>query len=257
LKLKLLTSSEELLNKESPDSPVVVNVPLVKEKLRIREKLRKFFMRRPNVEELMKRGIMKNEPVFGSTLQLLARAEHSDVPMFVKKCISIIESKPEYLSTDGVYRQSGNLSVVQRLRLQIDQGNFSVLDSIDDVHVLTGALKLFFRELKEPLIPWEAVEKLLSAVNLPGKKGKIRGLKDVITKLPTANHATLIYLLKHLEKVTGYKDVNRMAVANMAIVFGPTLMWPPAHLTTTNMALNMMQQNMIVEALITNLNMIS
>ena len=85
----------------------------------------------------------------------------------------------------------------------------------------------------------------------------IHGLKDVITKLPTANHATPIYLLKYLKKVTGYKDVNRIAVANMAIVFGPTLMWPPAHLTTTNMALNMMQQNMIVEALITNLNMIS
>lgn len=61
LKLKLLTSSEELLNKESPDSTVVVNVPLVKEKLRIREKLRKFFMRRPNVEELMKRVIKENQ----------------------------------------------------------------------------------------------------------------------------------------------------------------------------------------------------
>ena len=54
-----------------------------------------------------------------------------------------------------MYRQSGNLSVVQRLRLQIDQGNLAVLDSVDDVHVLTGALKLFFRELQEPLIPWE------------------------------------------------------------------------------------------------------
>merc|ERR1712013_868536 len=188
----------------------------------------KFFLRRPNVEDLMKRGIMKNEPVFGSTLQLLARSEHTEVPMFVKRCVSIIESKPEYLSTDGVYRQPGNLSVVQRLRLQIDQGNLTILDTVDDVHVLTGALKLFFRELKEPLIPWDSVEKLLSAVNLPGKKGKVRGLKDAITKLPAANHSTLIFLLKHLEKVTGYKDVNRMAVANMAIVFGPTLMWPPA-----------------------------
>ena len=81
----------------------------------------------------------------------------------------MIESKPEYLSTDGVYRQSGNLSVIQRIRLQVgitwlassvavslimtillqvDQGNITVLDTIDDVHVLTGALKLFFRELK-------------------------------------------------------------------------------------------------------------
>merc|ERR1712045_807886 len=126
LKLKMLTSSDDLQSKDVPDSPSVVNVPLVKEKTRIREKLRRFFMRRPNVEELMKRGIIKNKPVFGTTLQLLSRSDQCEVPLFVKKCISVIESKPEYLKTDGVYRQSGNLSVVQKIRLQIDQGNFSV-----------------------------------------------------------------------------------------------------------------------------------
>ena len=120
LKLKLLTSSEELADMPStPDSPQTAPPTLIKEKSRIREKLRKFFLRRPAVEDLMKRGIMKNEPVFGSTLLLLAKADHSDVPVFVKKCIAIIESRVEYLSTDGVYRQSGNLSVVQRLRLQV------------------------------------------------------------------------------------------------------------------------------------------
>jgi len=214
-------------------------------------------MRRPNVEELMKRGIIKNEPVFGTTLQLLSRSDQCEVPLFVKKCISVIESRPEYLKTDGVYRQSGNLSVVQKIRLQIDQGNFSVLDTVDDVHVLTGALKLFFRELKEPLIPWEAVEKLLPAINLPSKKGKLKTIKEIMSKMTGTHHATLIFLLKHLERVTEFKDLNRMASANLAIVFGPTLMWPPSHLTTTNMALNMMQQNMVVEALITNLSTIS
>ena len=120
-----MTSSEELSSSDplqltSPDSPQAAGgvLPFVKEKSRIREKLRKFFLRRPAVEDLMKRGIMKNEPVFGSTLQLLAKADHSDVPLFVKKCIAIIEGRVEYLATDGVYRQSGNLSVVQRLRLQ-------------------------------------------------------------------------------------------------------------------------------------------
>ena len=100
--------------------------PLVKEKTRIHEKLRRFFMRRPNVEELMKRGIIKNKPVFGTTLQLLARVD-VHVPLFVRKCVSVIESRPEYLKTDGVYRQSGYLSVLQKIRLQIDQGNFSVM----------------------------------------------------------------------------------------------------------------------------------
>jgi hypothetical protein len=31
------------------------------------------------------------------------------------------------------------------------------------VHVLTGALKLFFRELKEPLIPFDAFQKAMDA----------------------------------------------------------------------------------------------
>merc|ERR1712154_678915 len=89
LKMKLLTSSDDLQSKDVPDSPSVVNVPLVKEKSRIREKLRRFFLRRPNVEELMKRGIIKNEPVFGTTLHLLTKSEHADVPLFVKRCISV------------------------------------------------------------------------------------------------------------------------------------------------------------------------
>ena len=55
----------------------------------------------------------------------------------------------------------------------MDQGNLAVLETVDDVHVLTGALKLFFRELKEPLIPWECVDKLLRACRAgssPAKK---------------------------------------------------------------------------------------
>ena len=134
--------------------------------------------------------------------------------------------RPEYLTTDGVYRQSGNLSVVQRLRLQIEQGNLAVLDTVDDVHVLTGALKLFFRELQEPLIPWEvgcfailnlsffglifvcnrnstlslqAVEKLLSAVNLPSKKAKLKQLKEIIARSFDMNkQSCILWALKLL-----------------------------------------------------------
>jgi len=120
--------------------------------------------------------------------------------------------------------------------------------------VLTGALKLFFRELKEPLIPWETVERLLPAINIPSRKAKQKTMKDILSKVSPTHYNTLMLLLSHLDRVTHHKDVNRMAAANLAIVFGPTLMWPPSHLTSTNMALNMMQQNMLVEALITNLN---
>ena len=67
-------------------------------------------------------------------------------------------------------------TIVFLIPAQVDQGNLAVLETVDDVHVLTGALKLFFRELKEPLIPWECVDKLLRACRAgssPAKKASI------------------------------------------------------------------------------------
>jgi hypothetical protein len=46
-------------------------------------------------------------------------------------------------------------------------------------------------------------------------------------------------------RVTGYKEFNRMHIPNLAIVFGPTLMWPEEE--SANMALELMQQNLVIE----------
>ena len=254
LKMKFLGSSEELEEEPEglPSTPTTPGVAGVQSKANIRDRLLKFFLRRPAMEDLFKKGIMKNEPVFGSTLKDLQATDLSDVPLFVTKCIGEIE-KGERLKADGVYRQSGNLCTIQRIRLQVDQGNLGILETMDDdVHVLTGALKLFFRELKEPLIPWEFVNKLLLAANHQSKKKKVEQMKNLISKMPSAHKATLAYLLRHLVKVTHFKDKNRMQFSNLAIVFGPTLMWPPPQLVSYNLALDMMQQNIIVEALLTN-----
>ena len=97
-------------------------------KSNIREKLIRFFLRRPTMDDLFKKGIIRNEPVFGSTLRELELAANSansvdggtPVPHFVTKCIAEIE-KGDLLQTDGVYRQSGNLSTVQKIRLQVRQ----------------------------------------------------------------------------------------------------------------------------------------
>eukprot|EP00093_Oithona_nana_P002610 02610.XXX_87567_84192_1 [CDS] Oithona nana genome sequencing. len=261
LKMKFLGSNEELLdeNNTSPTGGATSNTNPITfsngKNNNIREKLRKFFLRRPAMDDLFRRGIIKNEPVFGSTLRELQAQDLSDVPNFVKKCIECIE-KGDLMKTDGVYRQSGNLSTIQKIRLQVDQGNLEIIDSVEDVHVLTGSLKLFFRELKEPLIPWEIVGKLLLAANHQSKKQKIKQIKDCVMSMPTPHRATLCSLLKHLVKVTQWKDRNRMQTPNLAIVFGPTLMWPPPHLVSVNLALDMMQQNIIVEALLNNVQTI-
>lgn len=39
----------------------------------------------------------------------------------------------------------------------------TVIANNPDIHVLTGSLKLFFRELKEPLIPCSVFDRILAA----------------------------------------------------------------------------------------------
>ncbi|XP_046652205.1 rho GTPase-activating protein 12-like isoform X3 [Daphnia pulicaria] len=217
----------------------------------LRDKLRKFFVRRPTVDSLVKKGIWKDEPVFGCHLSALCHFDGSTVPKFVQQVIQLIESKQENMKADGIYRASGNLSQIQKIRCQVDQYNWAILEIEDDVHVLTGCLKLFFRELKEPLIPCPLFEKALQATNYQGPNPeRIRRYRDIVESLPTENYDTLQYLLQHLLKITEYREHNRMHISNLAIVFGPTLMW--AATVSNNLALDMMQQNLVVEALLNN-----
>ncbi|KAF4520822.1 hypothetical protein B566_EDAN007117 [Ephemera danica] len=220
------------------------------EQTKIKARLKKFFVRRPTMESLVKKGIWKDEPAFGSYLAKLCFDEPGlpQVPIFVQRCIATIECKPENMKTDGLYRASGNLSQVQKIRLQVDQNNLNVLDQEEDVHVLTGALKLFFRELKEPLIPYDAFNKALKASTNPNKKEKLQQFRDIIKNLPAPNHDTLKFLLQHLLRVTQEQASNRMHIPNLAIVFGPTLMWPEEE--SLNMALDLMQQNIVIESLL-------
>ena len=87
---------------------------------------------------------------------------------------------------------------------------------------------------------------------------KTKALKETLATMPTAHRATLTALLRHLLRVVEQKESNRMQIPNLAIVFGPTLMWPPPSSGTAilqsqqNLALDMMQQNVIVETLLNN-----
>lgn len=219
-------------------------------KNRIRDKLRHFFVRRPTLESLQEKGIFKDEPVFGCTLAHLCEKDRSSVPRFVQECILEIERRD--MTADGLYRASGNLSQVQKVRCHVNQDDYSVLSLEEDIHVLTGALKMFFRHMKEPLFPYSLFNKFLKAIGQPTRTTKLAMFRDLLGELPRPNYDTLKYLLRHLLRVTEHSDQNRMHIQNLAIVFGPTLLWSDEE--PRNLALDMMQQNQVIEFLLLEFN---
>ncbi|XP_054657897.1 rho GTPase-activating protein 27 isoform X3 [Grus americana] len=211
---------------------------------KVRNKLRKFLQRRPTLQSLRERGYIKDQ-VFGCSLQTLCERERGTVPRFVLQCIQTVERRG--LDIDGLYRVSGNLATIQKLRYKVEHDEHLDLDDgrWEDIHVVTGALKLFFRELPEPLVPFSHFDKFIAAIKMQDPIRRGRCIRDLVFSLPPAHHDTMGVLFRHLCRVIEYKEENRMSVQSVAIVFGPTLLRPASE--EGNMAMHMVFQNQVVE----------
>ncbi|XP_033913618.1 rho GTPase-activating protein 12-like isoform X3 [Acipenser ruthenus] len=214
---------------------------------KVRTKLRKFLQRRPTLQSVREKGYIRDQ-VFGCHLDTLCERENTTVPVFVEKCIQTVEQRG--LDIDGIYRVSGNLAVIQKLRFKVDhEENLDLDDGLwEDIHVITGSLKLFFRELPEPLFPFTHFDNFIAAIKIADHNQKINYMRDLVRSLPRPNHDTMSLLFQHLRKVVEYRDENRMSVQSVAIVFGPTLLKPESE--TGNIAMHMVFQNQIVECIL-------
>uniref|UniRef100_A0A8D2J8B6 Rho GTPase activating protein 9 n=1 Tax=Varanus komodoensis TaxID=61221 RepID=A0A8D2J8B6_VARKO len=200
----------------SADEEDDLGLPKGETQKRVKSKLRRFIAKRPPLQSLQEKGLIRDQ-VFGCRLEALCQREGSTVPRFVRQCVEAVEQKG--LDADGIYRVSGNLAIIQKLRFIVDRERAVTSDGRyvfpeqrchedklhltdpqwDDVHVITGALKLFFRELPEPLVPYSLFDEFIAAVKLPDLKEKISKLAGLIqiqlSKLPVS---LLCYpVLKH------------------------------------------------------------
>ncbi|XP_077124607.1 rho GTPase-activating protein 12 isoform X7 [Ranitomeya variabilis] len=222
------------------------------EQKKTKTKLKKFLTRRPTMQAVREKGYIK-DPVFGSSLASLCQRENTTVPKFVKMCIDHIEQQG--LDVDGLYRVSGNLAVIQKLRFAVTHDEKLDLNDSkwEDIHVITGALKMFFRELPEPLFTYSHFNDFVNAIKQEPKL-RVQAVRDLIKQLPKPNQDTMQALFKHLKHVVETGEKNRMTFQSLAIVFGPTLLKPEQE--TGNIAIHTVYQNQIVELILLEYNAI-
>ncbi|XP_061060514.1 rho GTPase-activating protein 9 isoform X1 [Eubalaena glacialis] len=236
------------------------------EQNRVRNKLKRLIAKRPPLQTLQERGLLRDQ-VFGCQLESLCQREGDTVPSFVRLCVAAVDKRG--LNVDGIYRVSGNLAVVQKLRFLVDReraitsdGRYVFpeqpgqegrldLDSAewDDIHVITGALKLFLRELPQPLVPPLLLPHFRAALALSESEQRLSQIQELISSMPKPNHDTLQYLLEHLCRVIAHSDKNRMTSHNLGIVFGPTLFRPEQE--TSDPAAHALYPGQLVQLMLT------
>ncbi|XP_060038303.1 rho GTPase-activating protein SYDE1 isoform X2 [Erinaceus europaeus] len=130
----------------------------------------------------------------------------------------------------GLYRLCGSAAVKKELRKAFEQDSAAVSLSEGlhpDIHVITGILKDYLRELPTTLITPPLYQAVLEAMargppsRAPPSTESTRALLGC---LPEVERATLTFLLDHLRLVSSFHAHNRMTPQNLAVCFGPVLL---------------------------------
>lgn len=220
--------------------------------------------------------------LFGRDFSQVASCASDGIPFIITKCISEIERRA--LKMKGIYRVNGVKTRVEKLCQAFENGKELVELSQCSPHDISNVLKLYLRQLPEPIMPFHLYNRLMGLAKEslhseeaaegedstgPGVgKGPelvdlgpdtdpeilnlVNKLKEALKELPKANIATLRYIIRHLRRIAELEDDNKMSPSNLGIVFGPSLMRPRPTGATISLSslVDYPHQARIVEALI-------
>ncbi|XP_061827581.2 N-chimaerin [Nerophis lumbriciformis] len=188
--------------------------------------------------------------VYSCDLSTLVKAHNTARPMVVDMCIREIESRG--LKSEGLYRISGFSDSVEEVKMAFDKGGEKTdisMKAYEDINIITGALKLYLRDLPVPVISYDAYPRFMEAAKLADPEKKLEAFREALALLPQPHNETLKYLMAHLKRVTQHEKFNLMNAENLAIVFGPTLMRTP-NLDAMSALNDIRYQRQVVEVLI-------
>ncbi|GFN92819.1 Breakpoint cluster region protein [Plakobranchus ocellatus] len=192
-------------------------------------------VRHTSVEKTMQRVPSRTSAaVFGVKIASCARREGKTVPTIVTACLQEVEKRG--LDEVGIYRVSGVTSDVQRLKKLFDKnvrGGAAALTDVD-INAVTGTLKLYFRELPEPLFTEASYQNFVDTLKLKDDEAKAQCMLSLLHGLPDTNYYTIVTLMEHLIKVARNVGENKMSIHNLSTIFGPTLLAPACNQTSSD-----------------------
>ncbi|KAJ8278211.1 hypothetical protein GJAV_G00085110 [Gymnothorax javanicus] len=177
-------------------------------------------LQKPSLEEIKyARNAIFSPSMFGSSLEEVMALQKERYPdrelPWVQTRLSEEVLGLNGDQTEGIFRVPGDIDEVNALKLQVDQ--WKVPTGLEDPHIPASLLKLWYRELEEPLIPHEYYEECISHYDCPEAAVK------VVLGLPRINKLVLCYLIRFLQVFAQPANVavTKMDINNLAMVMAP------------------------------------
>lgn len=150
---------------------------------------------------------------------------HDKVPYIFSDLIERLDSlHAEH--QEGIFRLSGQKSLVASLCAALDCGRIKDWDQFNDHNVIACAFKKYIRDLSflDPLIGKDIAETISgSVVKYETDEGIGKAIHDAIASTPTSRRNSLAFVLKYLSKIAHFAQDNKMDSYNLSVCFAPAI----------------------------------
>uniref|UniRef100_A0A7N6BXR8 Rho GTPase-activating protein 26 n=1 Tax=Anabas testudineus TaxID=64144 RepID=A0A7N6BXR8_ANATE len=168
----------------------------------------------------------------------------------MKKFIYAVDTRG--IDEQGLYRIVGVNSRVQKLlNLAMDPKTCADVELENpewEIKTITSAIKHYLRMLPAPLMTYQYQRSFIKAAKMDNPEARVTEIHALVHRLPEKNRQMLELLIKHLANVASHHQQNLMTIANLGVVFGPTLLRPQEETVAAIMDIKF--QNIVVEILI-------
>lgn len=207
-------------------------------------------------KKIGKSPIIGQPRLFGGKLIEYINATKQEIPPIITSCIKAINRLG--LHNQGIFRIPGSQLEINQFKESFEKGEDPLVTvNPREMNSVAGVLKLYLRELKDPLFPRDMYDSFLNAmrinhdsisqsVGLPGNEPgspdssspncirvenleahKVENIRKVMDNVPKSVYNVLRYLFAFLNHLSEFKDENMMDAYNIAICLAPTLIPVP------------------------------
>nr|XP_022293060.1 rho GTPase-activating protein 8-like isoform X9 [Crassostrea virginica] len=170
---------------------------------------------------------------YGVSLQHIKSHYGCVIPPAVQQTVDYLRQNA--LDVEGIFRRSANAVQLKAVQKKFNHGERVDFAVEGDEHIPAVALKIFLRDLQEPLLTFDLYQPVLRLHTVEDERRVAEVRRMLHEELPEDNYQILKFIVQLLTEVVDHSAINKMNSSNLAIVFGPNLLWPKGQASLSSM----------------------
>ncbi|XP_055847573.1 ralA-binding protein 1 [Episyrphus balteatus] len=173
-------------------------------------------------EEVLELGDV--QPVFSVSVSLATERSRChdgiDLPLVVRDCIDYLQEHG--LRSEQIYKVEPVKTRLQHYKRLYNNRESQGTEDMD-VPTACGLLKLFLKELPEPILTTDLIARFEEVSSHPQVTQQEKELKTLLHQLPNCNKNLLSWILLHFDSVIQNEKQNKMNAQSLAMLLSPPL----------------------------------